>query len=274
MFIGEGNVNKKLSLTLFVSTTEKNGLSGVLTHELGALLSLAVMNVFQNDLMGTIPAVAWPNLQILDVEENMLSGQVYVDLMSSALLSYRVSFNFLTGTVPAVLDAPELRELWIAGNAVTGTIPDTIGNLRMLGTFPFILWRKSAASWGLCSLTFQQLFFLTESINAYENNLVGTLPSQLGLLDLTNFQAHGNRLTGTIPEEFWQNSNLKDLRLEDNRLTGSLSTSIGQLIDMTALRLGENELTGLLPAQLTSLTNLGTPIDAWRPVPFPISFVH
>jgi hypothetical protein len=97
---------------------------------------------------------------------------------------------------------------------------------------------------------------LTESLIFYGNRFTGRIPQSIGMLDLLQFQAYNNLLSSTIPEEFWNNKRLIDLRLDRNMLAGTLSSSIGNLDRLVDLRLGDNSLEGTLPSELGALTNM------------------
>lgn len=113
------------------------------------------------------------------------------------------------------------------------------------------------------------------------NNLVGTLPAELGelthlftlslidnrlsgnipveisrLTNLTSLQLGYNQLSGRIPVEIGVLSMLHFLDLTDNQLTGSIPKELGQLTRLNRLRLGENQLTGDIPAELGDLPEL------------------
>jgi hypothetical protein len=52
----------------------------------------------------------------------------------------------------------------------------------------------------------------------------------VGCVDLTEtFHASSNKLSGTIPEEFYAMTSLVTLRLSDNGLTGTISPNLYQL---------------------------------------------
>jgi hypothetical protein len=101
------------------------------------------------------------------------------------------------------------------------------------------------------------LFVLSESLLIYENGLTGAIPAEIGNLRLFHFYAHFNRLSGPIPNGFWNNRDLIDLRLDNNRFSGALSQRIGDLSQLRDLRLANNTFTGNLPALLFRLDGIG-----------------
>ena len=90
-----------------------------------------------------------------------------------------------------------------------------------------------------------------------DNNLVGTIPEELGnLTQIKNIDLWGNLLSGPIPEELRNLRELTSLTLGKNELTGTIPSSLGDLTLLTALSLGSNELTGSIPPSLGNLTLL------------------
>lgn len=102
------------------------------------------------------------------------------------------------------------------------------------------------------------IFLCTESLFVYKNNFSGTFPTEIGILDLTRFQAHENNFIGSVPETLFFNRGLRELRLDQNRFTGPISGRIGDLTELKDLRLSDNFFTGTIPATTARLSNLGT----------------
>ena len=104
------------------------------------------------------------------------------------------------------------------------------------------------------------------------NNLVGTLPDELGdLTALTTLYLWGNGLSGPIPD-LRSLTGLTHLSLSQNELTGPVPTWLGTLTNMVALYMWGNEFTGTIPdlRGLSSLfelslarNNLTGPVPAW-----------
>ncbi len=92
--------------------------------------------------------------------------------------------------------------------------------------------------------------------------------------DITGLALNHNQLTGEIPEELGNLTNLTSLLLHYNRLEGTIPASFGQLTKVTKLQLVVNQLTGPLPdalGSMSSLTELGlsaNPIASSIPAAF------
>jgi hypothetical protein len=85
------------------------------------------------------------------------------------------------------------------------------------------------------------------------NMLVGTLPSQLGLItSLSTLQLGTNRLSGRIPSQLGiLSSILSNFDLSSNLLTSTIPSELGQLTAMVSgFTLNSNSLQGSVPSQL------------------------
>ena len=91
------------------------------------------------------------------------------------------------------------------------------------------------------------------------NELSGSIPSELGnLTNLGVLSLSYNELSGSIPSELGNLANLGVLWLDVNQLSGSIPLELGNLANLYSLYLGDNELSGSIPLELGNLTNLGT----------------
>jgi Leucine-rich repeat (LRR) protein len=65
-----------------------------------------------------------------------------------------------------------------------------------------------------------------------------------------------NEMTGSIPKELGNLSQLQRLDLRDNDLSGSIPKELGNLIKLKILQLSGNQLGGTIPSSLANLTNI------------------
>ena len=97
-------------------------------------------------------------------------------------------------------------------------------------------------------------------LHLVEQRLNGQLPAELG--DLTRLKwlniARNPNLTGDIPPEMAQLTELEVLYLWENDLTGPVPTWLGGLIELQQLSLGHNRLTGPIPGEMRNLIRLET----------------
>ena len=91
----------------------------------------------------------------------------------------------------------------------------------------------------------------------YDNNLSGHIPSELGnLTNLEELDLGKNHLSGQIPGELGNLNYLTSLLLDENELIGAMPPELGDLRKLESLLLNENQLTGSIPAELGNLFNL------------------
>ncbi len=72
----------------------------------------------------------------------------------------------------------------------------------------------------------------------------------------TELDLSWNELSGPVPQEIENLTNLEVLWLSDNQLTGSIPHEIENLTNLVSLGLSDNQLTGSIPSEMESLTNL------------------
>jgi len=107
----------------------------------------------------------------------------------------------------------------------------------------------------------------TDSLLIHGGGLTGQIPAEIGeLTNLTILSLVDNSLlTGSIPPQIGFLTNLTHLNLSDNQLTGEIPYEIGNLTNveleigmynLTHLNLSDNQLSGEIPSQMGNLTNL------------------
>ena len=94
-------------------------------------------------------------------------------------------------------------------------------------------------------------------LNLGGNNLVGTLPTEIGDFDqLKALNTFSNSLSGDLPISFYNLTNLETIMLRGNNLSGTISPSISNLSNLTLLNLTTNDFTGTIPTEFGDLVNL------------------
>ncbi len=275
-----------------------NQLSGGIPSELGTLTNLIHLYLNDNQLSGEIPSELGnlANLTDLSLANNQLSGAILSELGSlSNLTWFKINNNYLSGTPPTELTnltnltSPDVD---LGNNCLTTTGLDGTLDTFLLDKDPD--WKDTqtplcttqteipqaecealvafytstdGANWTtntdwLATTTPCSWYGVTcagghvTGIAMVSNQLSGTIPSELG--NLTNLQTlhlYDNQLSGAIPTEFGNLANLKWLRLDANELSGAI-TELGDLTNLQGIELQNNQFSGVIPLELGNLTNL------------------
>ena len=94
-------------------------------------------------------------------------------------------------------------------------------------------------------------------LDLVDNGLTGAIPAEIGnLSELKSLVLRSNDLTGPVPPWLTKLAGLEVLDLHRNRLSGPVPTDLARISGLRVLRLGFNQLTGHIPGELASLSNL------------------
>ena len=282
----------------------------------GTPLRVTGLGLHDKGLTGEIPAGLGnlSNLQTLALGINQLTGRIPSELGNlSNLTGLFLSHNQLTGDIPTELgNFSNLTRMQLHSNQLTGVLPQGLTGMTALASFTFDnnaglcastdeafqTWLQSIASVSgdNCApedsaedrAVLVELYNATDGANwtdntnwlsdepmrewhgvvtddegrvaelsLDDNQLTGEIPTELGnLSNLTTLILNGNQLTKGIPTELGNLSNMKWLYLHRNQLTGEIPTELGNLSSLTRLSLSINQLTGEIPTALGDLSNL------------------
>ena len=290
---------------------ENNQLEGPIPPELGMLTELWEMHLDNNQLSGMIPASLGmlSSLKRLNLDNNQLSGPIPPELgMLTELWELRLQYNQLEGPIPPELGNLEahdvfnidfpLLDLNLSNNPeLTGTLPQGLIDLMTMHAGVNVItnctgisaaecpqerladileilyqstngerWSNSGGGWAANipnSVNLNYLYGVTFSagkiirLELRENRLSGTIPAELGdLSELSWLLLDENQLSGTIPASLGMLSSLQYLYLDENQLSGTIPASLGMLSSLQYLYLHENQLEGAIPASLGMLSSL------------------
>ena len=138
--------------------------------------------------------------------------------------------------------------------------PNWINNANWLSAQPIDTWRGVKTEPQIKCIKGEPVSDLSVTGLTFpgDMNLTGTIPVELeNLSNLKSLYIHDHKLlTGTIPAELGNLANLRVLSLFGNNFTGSIPAELGNLVNLSSLALNGNTLTGTIPAELGNLTNL------------------
>ena len=221
-----------------------NGLMGRLPAGLGSLADMTTLRVGDNALSSRLPS----SLAQLPLVELHYAG---TDLCVPAETSFRAWLNDIAsreGTGVECSTAPlSDREVLVTLYETTQG-PDWINAANWLTDAPLGDWQG----------VYTDASGRVVSLRLYENNLTGTIPTELGNLNnLKLLELSLNRsLSGPIPPDIGRLSRLQDLRMRRTGVSGPIPAEFGMLANLRNLALGENALSGPIPAELGKLANL------------------
>ena len=271
----------------------QNRVSGTVPAYLANLPKLAILSLDYNDLSGTLPDELWSSttlyeivlsynrlsgvisrignltgLQYLKLDNNNFSGRIPPEigkLTDLTVLSLNGN-NFMGDIPPEICNCVNLTTLNLGNNSLTGFIPKQIGQLVNLD---YLVLADNELSGEIPAeigndfriLTLPQSSFVQHHgiLDLSNNRLSGKIPPEMGdCAVLVELRLNGNLLTGAIPAELANLTNLTTLDLSSNRLNGSVPAQLGASSLLQGLNLAFNMLSGSVPPELGNLQNLVT----------------
>ncbi len=207
---------------------------GIKLSTAGRVISV---NLQTNNLNGKIPELNLPELEILRLGFNQLSGSIPNFQLMPKLQDLFLSTNKLVGKMPPLEELKSIKEIDISLNQLSGAIPEI-----------------SSASLGLLNLSNNKLSgglpasFAAPNLlrlNLSNNELTGTIPDFIGLYKLEELNLSNNKMTGTIPN-FSGLPVLKFAFFSRNKLTGTVP-DFARFAKLQRISLDDNSLSGKLP---------------------------
>lgn len=243
-----GENNRVTGLSIGGQPDKNQILSGTISPSLSKLKMLTSISLTNlKNLAGTPNfLLSFPNIQIVYLENNKLSGQIPPKIGNLTQL-FALSFlgNKLTGPIPSSIgQLTQLSQLKLGDNLLTGTIPNTFNKLKSLS---YLSLEKNQLSGSIPNFfnSLSNLRILTLS----HNKFTGNIPSSItALAPILRFLEVGhNYLSGKIPDFLGKFRALDTLDLSYNRFSGTVPKTFANLTKIFNLDLSHNLLVDPFP---------------------------
>ncbi|TYI91968.1 hypothetical protein E1A91_D02G032900v1 [Gossypium mustelinum] len=250
-----------------------NSFEDSIPKEFCKLNSLEFLDLSQNNLSGSIPSCFNPPyIEHVHLHGNRLRGPLSLAFYnSSSIVTLDLRGNNLTGSIPKwIYTLSSLSVLLLKDNHFHGKVPVELCKLHSLSIIDLSK---------ICFLKILETGFYVPSIEEHETTLnfgmdsyypdsyleeviEFTTKSGLFLYEgnilsyMTGIDLSCNNLTGHIPPELGNLSEIYSLNLSHNKLTGVIPSSFAKLHQIESLDLSYNNLSGEIPNQLVELNSL------------------
>ena len=191
---------------------DNNQLFGTVPARLASLAGMTALDLFANELTGTIPpgfGALSAKLNTFDVASNTFTGTVPPSLYTlTSVTRLSLGGNQFKGTLPRAVGAlHKLTLLTLNDNSFSGTLPLSIGSLTQLQTFL-----------------------------AQDNDLSGTVPAWRGNAQawqtVSTVNISNNRFAGPVPD--WSTLPLQSCDVSINSLGSTLPAGLGSVHSLSA----------------------------------------
>ncbi|KAG9441154.1 hypothetical protein H6P81_017008 [Aristolochia fimbriata] len=228
--------------------------TGPIPSYLGRMSALKLLDLGGNKFEGSVPESLGQlsGLVELDISDNALEGNISelhfsnlskLEYLAMSQNSFKFSINSTSWVPPFQLKSLDLSSCsmeysrfpyWLQNQKNIDRI--SMSNASLHGSPPEWFWKI------LANATY---------INLSNNMIKGKLPgfsSRLETLHLTN-----NSFSGSLPNNWEQDSHLVFLALSHNRFSGTIPSSFGNLTELKYLYLETNDLSGQLHLPMKNL---------------------
>ncbi|GFP91998.1 probable inactive receptor kinase at5g10020 [Phtheirospermum japonicum] len=203
--------------------------------------NLQVLDLSDNGIVGELPEFGQlPNLHTLRLGRNQLFGPVPGELLQGfiPLVELDLSVNGFSGHIPKI-NSTTLVTLNLTSNSISGSMPRSLGNCLVVDLSRNLLADDISVlkNWNS----------KLEVLDLSSNGLTGSLPNLTQFERLTFLSIRNNSLEGSLPLTL--GPKLSTVDLSSNNFDGPIPYSFFTSVTITNLNLSGNYLTGPIPLQ-------------------------
>jgi Leucine-rich repeat (LRR) protein len=251
---------------------------------------MQLLDMSDNNFSGSTPnCIGTLPLTFLNLSSNSLSGQPSYFLNSSYIAALDLRYNQYVGDLDWVPSLHWIKLLLLGGNRFEGWISENLCHLRhlniidfsnnkLLGSLPpcigdisfgrgpydthalFSIYDSIVSNVELANIDDPSFMFTTSqySIQSFTFSTKGSVRvySSSFLDQMFGIDLSANMLSGEIPSEIGNLSNIKSLNLSNNFFTGQIPATFANMSAIESLDLSHNGLSGEIPCELTQLWSL------------------
>ena len=253
-----GNLTNLVELSLY-----SNRLNGEIPAALGKLTSLTHLHLFGNQLSGQLPAELGnlASLVDLNLSGNQLSGELPAEL--GGLTSLRVldlQWNQLSGEIPAALgNLTKLTHLYLTNNELSGHLDELTRLTQQLVSLAN-LYVSDNRRLGGCKPRLQDIpitdfHMFNLPFCPASGDATSARDALVALYNLAGGQNWTTKTHWLSEAPIWEwhgvtadhNGRVTALNLKGNGLSGEIPAELANLTDLTHLYLSQNQLKGCMP---------------------------
>ena len=276
--------------SLQVLNVASNRLTGEIDPAICKLTNMQLLDMSDNNFSGSTPnCIGTLPLTFLNLSSNSLSGQPSYFLNSSYIAALDLRYNQYVGDLDWVPSLHWIKLLLLGGNRFEGWISENLCHLRhlniidfsnnkLLGSLPpcigdisfgrgpydthalFSIYDSIVSNVELANIDDPSFMFTTSqySIQSFTFSTKGSVRvySSSFLDQMFGIDLSANMLSGEIPSEIGNLSNIKSLNLSNNFFTGQIPATFANMSAIESLDLSHNGLSGEIPCELTQLWSL------------------
>merc|ERR1711935_408172 len=165
----------------------------------------------------------------------------------------RIHGNGLQGTLPSELSIlSTIYEFTAADNLITGTFPPNYSALTELDTLVVAFNQFSGEIPGYF-FRYPDMVYWDVGFNKFEGTIPQDIPDKMP--DLQVMFGENNQFSGSLPDNLGS-LDLKRVHLDDNQFTGSIPSTFGTPPNLEQLLLHGNSFTGTIPETFSNLDKL------------------